>query len=258
VKTTSAFIIAILLIAGTISAHDGPGSPPYLYVVDGEVEKAHIGSWTAAVKTLSEAHDRHDEGLYWVTFRELTGGPDVRVAFFRGFAKLAELDEWPSNRRVLVDVFGPHEGDEIKDALSLGVTSSDRVISRVDELSKPWTNHDPPKYLWVATTRVAEGKMTEYAALSKRVRRAFEQHAENLRWMCYANAIGGSGSELVFFYGFDSFSEVDEWPSRREVLAATLGERDGRRLASAIEAISETTTSLWKLEPELSRLPEEE
>ena len=72
--------------------------------------------------------------------------------------------------------------------------------------------------------------------------------------MCYADAIGGESSELVHFYGFDAFAEVDSWPSRREVLSAALGERDGGRLASALEAITETTTSLWKFEPKLSRL----
>ena len=91
---------------------------------------------------------------------------------------------------------------------------------------------EPPRYLWVATVRVADGKMTEYAALAKRVRRAFDQHADGVHWLCYANAIGGEGSELVFYYGFEAFAEVDSWPSRREVLAAAHGER--RRCATCV------------------------
>ena len=256
-KNSIVIIVLALLFAVSAVAHDGPGSPPYLYVVEADIDKTQIGLWTTAVRTLIEAHDAHAEGSNWVVFRELTGGPDVGLTFFRGFSKMAELDDWPSNRRVLVDVLGPVEGGAVKNALARGVESSDRVISRVDELSNPWTSHDPPKFLWVATVQVADGKMTEYAALSKRVRRAFEEHTENMRWMCYANAIGGGGSELTFFYGFDSFSEVDAWPSRREALAASLGDRNAERLASAIESITETTTSLWKLEPELGRIGEE-
>jgi hypothetical protein len=251
-----ALTVTLLLVAALGTAHDGPGSPPYLYTIDGTLDKAEISSWTAAVKTLVAAHDAHDNGRYWAVFRELTGGPDVRVAFFRGFAAMAELDSWPSTREVLVDVLGPTEGSAVRETLTRGLTSTDRVMARVDELSNPWTGHDAPRYLWVATSKVAEGKMTEYAALAKRVRRAFETHAEHLRWVCYSNTIGGDSAELSCFYGFDDFAEIDAWPSRRAVLAAAYGERDGGRLASAVEAISETTTSLWKLEPSLSRMPE--
>ena len=47
---------------------------------------------------------------------------------------------------------------------------------------------------------------------------------------------------MLYIHGFEKFAEVDAWPSRRETLAAAMG------------AISETTTSLWRLEPELSQL----
>ena len=181
-------VLALLAlhVAGPVIAHEGPGSPPYLYTVEGDVEKTSIASWTEAVGVLITAHDEHEEGQNWVVFRELTGGPDIRVVFFRGFAELAELDRWPTTREVLVDALGPTRGQAAREALRRGTEFEDRVMSRVDELSNPWTGHDPPAYLWVATTRVADGKMTEYAALAKRVRRAFEREAGDLRWMCYA------------------------------------------------------------------------
>ncbi len=253
-KNTSALIAILILAAGFALAQETPGAPRYFLVVDGEVEKTSIGSWTKAVGSLVEAHDAHPDGTSWAAFRELTGGPDVRISFFHGFSKLADLDQWTPNRKILVDVLGPVEGGAVKDALSRGVDSSDRVTTLVDELSRPWPGVKPPNFLWVATVRVADGKMTEYAALAKRVRRAFDEHAGDVHWLCYADAIGGESSELVHFYGFDAFAEVDSWPSRREVLSAALGERDGGRLASALEAITETTTSLWKFEPKLSRL----
>jgi hypothetical protein len=249
-----AFSMLLAVVAGDAVAHDGPGSPPYLYMAESEVEKTQIGSWTAAVEALIEAHDRHEQGLNWVVFREITGGPGVRLKIFRGFGKLAELDDWTPNRQILVEVFGPAEGHAVKQALGRGVTSSDRVISRIDELSRPWTSHDPPKFVWVSTVKVAEGRMTEYAALAKRVRRAFDEHGGEARWMCYGNAIGGDGSELIFFHGFDAFAEVDLWPSRREALAAAIGDQEAGRLISAMESMTETTTALWKLEPRLSRM----
>jgi hypothetical protein len=246
--------IAVFLAAGFATAQDAPGAPPFFLVADAEIEKASIGPWTKAVVALVDAHDAHPNGTAWAAFRELTGGPDVRVSFFYGFSKMADLDNWTPNRRILVDGLGPVEGGQVKDALARGVDSSDRLMKLVDELSRPWAGAEPPKYLWVATVRVADGKMTEYASLAKRVRRAYEGHAENARWLCYANAIGGESTELIYYYGFDAFAEVDSWPSRREVLAAAHGERDGVRLASAIESITETTTSLWRFEPQLSRI----
>lgn len=253
-KNATALTAILVLAAGLTLAQEAPGAPRYFFVVDGEVKKTSIGSWTEAVGALIEAHDAHPDGTDWAAYRELTGGPDVRVSFFHGFSKLAELDEWTPNRKILVDVFGPVEGGAVKEALSRGVDSADRVATLVGDLSRPWPGVKPPNYLWVATVRVADGKMTEYAALAKRVRRAFDEHAGDVHWLCYADAIGGENSELVYYYGFDAFAQVDAWPSRREVLSAAVGERDGGRLASALEAITETTTSLWKLEPVLSRL----
>jgi len=255
-KNTFALVVVVALTLGVASAQEAPGAPPYLLVVDGEIEKTSVGSWTNAVVALVDAHDEHPDGTNWAAFRELTGGPDVNVNFFHGFSKLADLDDWTSNRKILVDVLGSVEGNAVKDALARGVDSTDRVAAFVPALSRPWAGMEPPNYLWVATVRVADGKMTEYAALAKRVRRAFDGHAQGVHWLCYADAIGGESSELTYSYGFDAFAEVDSWPSRREVLAAALGEGKGERLASALESITETTTSLWKLEPELSRLVE--
>ena len=249
--------VVVVMASGVAGAQEAPGAPPYFLVVDGEIEKAVIGPWSEAVVSMIEAHDAHPDGTMWATFRELTGGPDVRVSFFHGFSKMADLDDWTSSRRILVDVLGPVEGGAVKDALARGVDSSDRVMKLVDQLSRPWAESAPPKFLWVATVRVAEGKMTEYAALAMRVRRAYESHAVDAHWLCYANAIGGESSELIFYYGFNTFAEVDSWPSRRKILAAAHGEREGARLASALESITETTTSLWKFEPELSRLGRE-
>ena len=251
-----ALLLAVVLIAvsSTVPAQESAGGSPYLFLAESEVQKTHIGTWTMAVAALVKAHDEHTKGTTWSAYRELTGGPDVNVTFAHGFGKLADLDEWTSNRSILVDALGAQRGAAVGDALTEGVNSSDRVLALVEELSRPRSEEAAPKYLWVATVRVADGKMTEYAALAKRVRRAFDQHGTNVQWLCYANAIGGESSELLYFYPFDAFVEVDSWPSRREVLASALGDREGARLASALEAVSETTTSLWKLEPQLSRL----
>lgn len=254
-KHVVAAAVTLFVMSGIVGAQEAFQPPPYLFVVEGEVEKDLAGPWTESVVALVDAHDQHDEGMNWAAFREITGGPDVRISFFRGFSNMADLDSWTSNRQILVDVLGPTRGGAVRNALAVGMESSDRVISFVGDLSRPGpATTDPPKFLWVKTVRVAQGKMTEYAALAKRVRRAFEQHAVSTHWLCYANAIGGDESELVTFYGFDSFSEVDTWTSRRMVLSAALGEREGGRLAAALEAITETTTSLWKLEPKISRL----
>jgi len=252
-KKALVLVVVLIAVSGTVSAQETTGASPYLFLAESEVQKTRIGTWTAAVATLVRAHDEHPKAITWSAYRELTGGPDVNVTFAHSFDKLADLDDWASNRRILVDALGSREGAAVKNSLTAGVSSSDRVLALVEELSRPGPEERAPKFLWVATVRVADGKMTEYAALAKRVRRAFDQHAARVQWLCYANAIGGESSELLFFYPFDAFSEVDSWSSRREVLAATLGDHEGARLASAIEAITETTTSLWKLEPRLSR-----
>ena len=249
-RHTCVAAVVTFLVCG-VGAEQPTDLPSYALFVDGEVEKAHVGRWSRAVAALVAAHDEHPDGTTWATYRELTGGPSTRFRFVHDFSRLAELDDWTSHRQILVDVFGPVEGSAVKDDLTVGVDSSRRIVAIVEELSRARRGPAPPKYLWIATVRVADAKMTEYAALAKRVHRAFEAHETSPSWLCYANAIGGDGAEFVYVYPFDEFAEVDSWPSRREVLA---GSEDGERLASAIEAITETTTSLWKFEPELSRV----
>jgi len=254
-KYALALAVALIAVSSAVSAQEETtGASPYIFLAESEVQKTRIGTWTTAVASLIDAHNEHPKAITWSAYRELTGGPEVNVTFARGFSKLADLDAWTSNRRILVDVLGPVKGGAVREDLSTAVSTTDRVVALVEDLSRPAAEEATPNFLWVATVRVADAKMTEYAALAKRVRRAFDHHGSNVQWLCYANAIGGESSELIYLYPFDTFAEVDTWPSRREVLAAALGEGEGARLASALEAITETTTSLWKLEPELSRL----
>ena len=70
----------------------------------------------------------------------------------------------------------------------------------------------------------------------------------------YGNAIGGDSSGLLWIYGFDQFAEIDTWSSRLEALSGSLGDSEAARLLAAIEAVSESTVSLWQLEPHLSQL----
>jgi hypothetical protein len=70
----------------------------------------------------------------------------------------------------------------------------------------------------------------------------------------YSNAVGGTEDEILIFYPFDFFAELDDWPSRREVLTGAYGEREAARLSAAIEAVAETTKSLWQMEPALSQI----
>lgn len=254
--------LVLSLTTGVLPA-DGLGSVPvHAYVVDGRIDPGRLAEWAAAVAVLIRAHDGHPGGAEWATYRELSGGPEVRFRVFQGLDRIGELDGRVSNRRILVDALGAVEGARVHEALRSGVESSDRLTSLVGELSRPWPEDGVPDFLWVATVRVAEGKMTEYAALQKRVRLAYDQAGAPVYWLCYADSIGGDRTELVYYFRFDAFAEIDAWPSRRDVLAGALGAREGGRLASAVEAVSDTVTGLWKLEPELSRLggsgPEDE
>lgn len=68
----------------------------------------------------------------------------------------------------------------------------------------------------------------------------------------YGNAIGGDSSGLLWIYGFDQFAEIDAWDTRLETMSKAMTEGGAAGLVAAMEAISESTSSLWQLESLLS------
>jgi hypothetical protein len=108
--------------------------------------------------------------------------------------------------------------------------------------------------MWVTEVRVAPGKLIEYAALWKRLTKAFQVADPGATWYVYGESVGGDRQSHLVLYPFDRFAEVDSWKSRSEVLTRAYGAEEAARLAAALDAISETTKSLWHLEPSLSQL----
>jgi hypothetical protein len=202
----------------------------------------------------ARAHAKHPEGLVWVTYRKLTGGPDETVRFFFPLNRMGDLDAWQSNRQILTETLGTDRARAVLADLELAENTAERVLSYSGKLSRPWPDFQAPKYAWVEEVRVADGKMVEYAALIQRLNRAFDEHESEGYWVVYGNAIGGDKAVLTWMHGFDRFAEIDVWDSRLATLAKDMGEGEAARLMAAIEAITETTTSLWQMEPALSQL----
>ena len=251
--------VTLLLMAGLAAAEDTSGPPPYAYFVQTEIESDHAGAWARAVTIAAEAHAGHEHGRTWAAYRKLTGGPDHSVRFFFGLSELGELDRWKSNREILIDALGAAEGRRVHLDLELGTQSTDRIIAYHEASSHPWTTAppDPPRYMWVVTVKVDDGKLIEYAALHKRVKGAYASNTNSPNWLVYGNAIGGDRSEHVFYFPFVALAEGAAGRGGDDALTRAYGGEDSARLSAAIEAITETTTSLWRLEPSLSQLAKE-
>jgi len=222
-------------------------------LVETTVAPEDASDWAAAVTMMAKAHAKHQDGNMWATYRMLTGGPDETVRTFFPLSQMADLDEWPSNRQVVTEVLGKDQARMVLSDLDLSSGTSERVLSFSEKLSHPNNQFKAHQYVWVIEVKVAEGKMTEYAALAKRLTE-FQKEGSAGTWMVYGNALGGDNSVLYYFYGFDKFAEVDGWPSRLEIASASLGAAEAARLLSAVDAVSQTTTSVWQLETELSQL----
>jgi hypothetical protein len=250
------FAIAVLVIASTALAEESPGVSDLLFVIETTVESDSVGAWAGAVAATAKAHAAHPDGNFWAAYRQTTGGPETVVRFFVPLTRMADLDGWSSNRKILIDVLGQDTARGVIHDLETDVRSNDRILSFNATLSRPWSEAPtgPSKYVWVASVRVEPGKEIEYAAVFNRLRRAIDQHDTGVTWLAYGNAVGGDGSEILFFYPFGSFSEIDGWRSKKEALTNAYGPNEAARILSALEAISETTTSLWQLEPALSQL----
>jgi len=252
------FVVAALMLAHPAIAEDQPGPSNFFFVLESTVESADVGRWADAMSQTATAHAAHPNGNSWAAYRMRTGGPETVVRLFFPLDQLADLDEWVSTRKILVDILGGDQGRSISRDLESDAISSDRIVKFNAELSRPWDEMPPshPRYFWVATVRVKSGKLIEYASVFRRLRRAHDLHDSGAIWLAYSNAVGGNSEELQFFYPFDTFSEIDGWPSRKEVLTDAYGAAEAARIASALEAVSETSISLWQLEPALSQLEE--
>jgi len=244
---------ALLLVALPISSQEPPAPPEYFFLVASSVAQEDVPDWIDAMALTAKAHAKHPEGHSWATYRELTGGPGEAVRFFFPLNRLAELDEWPSNRQVLTEILGKDRARIALSDLDLASDAAESIISYSSKMSRPWPDFQAPKYAWVEEVRVADGKMVQYAALAQRVVHAFDEHSGDGYWVVYGSAIGGDSSTLLWMYGFDQFAELDAWESRLAVLDKSMGEGEAGRLVAAMEAISESTSSIWQLEPALSQ-----
>jgi len=249
----SGLFLAAILIAVPAVSQESTNPPAYFLLVESDIAQEDGGDWADAMALTAKAHEKHPEGRAWATYRELTGGPAEAIRFFFPLNRLAELDEWPSNRQVLTETLGKDRARIALSDLDLATESGDSILSYSSKMSRPWPDFQAPKYAWVEEIRIADGKMVEYAALAERVVRIFNKHSSGGYWIVYGNAIGGDSSALLWMYGFDQFAEIDAWQSRLAVLDESLEEGEAGRLVAAMEALSETTTSIWQLEPALSQ-----
>ena len=106
------------------------------------------------------------------------------------------------------------------------------------------------------SVKVDRGKKIEYAALMRRVKQAHDRHERGMHWLAYGNAVGGDSDEVLWVIPFERFAEVDGWALDGQVLRDVYGDVEGNRLADALNAISTTTSRVWRLMPALSRLPD--
>jgi hypothetical protein len=243
-----------LLVYGSSWSQAPLAVTPYYLVIDSTITTEDAGDWAAAAAMTARAHGEHPQGNVFATYRLLTGGPDEKIRVFFPLEKMADLDGWISNRQILYETVGKDRGQLALDDLELTRKSSERIVSFSEKLSRPRQLTGAPKLLWVAEVEVEEGRMAEYAALAARVKKAHDQSNAGQNWRVFGDAIGGNGSRLTYYYSFDEFASLDEWPSQMEVLTETYGEKEAARLAAAIDSLAKTRTSLWTLEPDLSQV----
>lgn len=248
-----ATVLTVALLALPLQAQEPSGPPAYLFMVESTVAQEDAGDWAEAVTLLAKSHAQHPGGNMWATYRSLTGGPDEIVRTFFPLNKMADLDGWQSNRKIVTEIMGKDRARIVLSDLDLSNSTSERILSFSTKLSHPKVQFKAHRYVWVLEVQVDEGKMTEYAALASRLAE-IQKESQAGTWMAYGNALGGDRSLLYYFYGFDKFGEVDGWPSRLDMASESLGASEAARLLAAVEAVTATTTSLWQLESELSQL----
>ena len=253
-STTLSFAVVFVVLVSPLHVVAQEPSPPpaYLFVIESKIASEDAGDWANAVSAMAQSHAKHPDGNSWATYSKLTGGPDETVRTFFPLDKMGNLDEWPNNRRIVTEVMGKDSARVILSDLELAGESSERILSWSEKLSHPDVQFRPAPYAWVVEVQVAEGQMTEYAALAQRLVEILKENRAGT-WMVYGSALGGDRSTLYYFYLFDKFADVDGWPSRLDVASESLGAAEAARLLAALEAVSQTTTSLWQLEPELSQ-----
>jgi hypothetical protein len=254
----NSLLIAIFAALATASVAAAQGSPPpFLFVTESTVEDAKTSVWGLAMQDVAAAHARHPRGSTWAAYRAMTGGPESRFRFHAAVQKLAELDDWPSNRRVVIETLGRNAGKAALSVLDSTTDPTDRLMAYNAELSRPPTPRPAPyRNLWIMTVEVQQGKLIEYASLMQRIKKAHEAHERGLHWVAYGNAIGGGSGQVELLFAFDDFAELDSWPGTLEVLGSHYGEDEAARILEALDSVADTVSEIWSLAPRISVIPE--
>ncbi len=245
--------LPISMFATHAPAQEPAAPPPYFLLVESAVAEEDAADWAEALAMTSRAHAEHPEGNTWATYRKLTGGPDETLRTFFALEQMGDLDGWKSNHQIVMEALGKNRARVVLSDLELESASRERILSYSAKLSHPAAGFHPAKYYWTVEVVVENGKMSEYAALARRLIES-RKSTDAGAFLVYGNALGGDNSALTYLFGFDRFAEIDAWPSRLAMASETLGDEEAERLLAAIEAISSTTSSLWQLEPRLSQL----
>jgi len=249
-------LLMIVCVFAGLPAIAQEGPPPYLFVIESGMKAADVPIWTMAMRDVATAHAESDNGNAWAAYQSTTGGPDTRFRFYIPLRKLAELDNWASTREVVIGALGADAGKAALRVLDAADYAADRLAAYNAPLSRPPAPRVAPyRHIWVLTVQIRKGKLIEYAALMRRVKRANDAHDDGAHWAAYADAIGGEVDTVELYFPFDRFAELDAWPGTPEILASHYGADEAARILEALDGISEATSQIWSLVPSLSVMP---
>ena len=261
VRTWMILGVVCTVLAGLTAiawAQDAPEVPyPFFYLIKAKVDATKMEGYMEAIGKIVDAHKQHDNGNNWAAFAPMFGGPEPVFYYFLPAGKLAELDDWLPNFKVVADIHGEATADQI--FRTVGETSKTRstLLAYAPGISNPnpdWSG-TVPAFVDHMHIKAEPGKVTEYVALIKKLVAAHKDHPQGLHWVGYTVFAGGETGEFHFFIGMQKLGEMDAWPMGPEMIEEKYGKEETAKLLSAFPKLAKARDELLAHNVEMSNLP---
>jgi hypothetical protein len=232
---------------------------PLLYTVIDEVDSDKVLDYLTLAGKIAEAHRKHEEGLSWITYTALVGGPNLKFYLFFPMEKWGDVDGWATANSVLDDVLGEEERRNIGRTRN-DVADRTRMIIRYQAATSNWNSEwesaEPPPYGLFIHMKIKRGRVKDCGPLLREIAAASRSHPDGLHYSTWWNIVGGKNAERFIFAPMDTLAEMEGRKKLPEILAAAHGAEKAAEMVRGLGDSANSESTILVYRPELSNIPE--
>ena len=101
-----------------------------------QVKPDMVGEYTAAIRDIVVAHQKHDQGVQWAAFSSFTGS-GTTYSYYILMEKIGDMDAWLPNPQILAEAHGAKKAAKIIKTLAECSEGAVRLLAPNAAVSNP-------------------------------------------------------------------------------------------------------------------------